>query len=132
MDLKQGCPDLSVPIVEDMATQQTTLRGQLQMLEISEVDTANTAEDALRLIKARTHGVLMCDDNLSCDLDAADECCGRPIEATDTGVSERVRAYLTRLDGLMPGSDRVAQMHRCYLGTLAPLRAATAPAAVAA
>mgnify|MGYP000670914410 CR=1 FL=1 len=33
-------------------------------------------------------------------------------------VVERVRLYLTRLDGLMPGSDRVAQMHRYYRETV--------------
>mgnify|MGYP006955696210 CR=1 FL=1 len=47
----------------------------------------------------------------------------------NSAVAERVRAYLTRLDTLMPANDRVAQMHRYYRETLAALRS---PAAVAA
>lgn len=57
--------DLSVLIVDDMTTQQTTLRGQLTMLQISKIDVATTAEDALRLIKSRGYNVVMCDYNLN-------------------------------------------------------------------
>ena len=42
----------------------------------------------------------------------------------NAAASERVRAYLTRLDSLLPGSDRVAQMHRYYRETLAMLKTA--------
>lgn len=62
---KPSFADLSVLIVDDMATQQTTLRGQLTMLQINKVDVATTAEDALRLIKSRNYNVVMCDYNLN-------------------------------------------------------------------
>ena len=52
-------------IIDDMATQQTTLRGQLTMLGIGKVDVASNAEDALRQIKARPYGLVLCDYNLN-------------------------------------------------------------------
>jgi tetratricopeptide (TPR) repeat protein len=52
-------------IIDDMATQQTTLRGQLTMLGIGKVDLASNAEDALRQIKARPYGLVLCDYNLN-------------------------------------------------------------------
>lgn len=56
---------LSALIIDDMATQQTTLRGQLTMLGIGKVDVASNADDALRQIKARPYGLVMCDYNLN-------------------------------------------------------------------
>jgi hypothetical protein len=44
----------------------------------------------------------------------------------NAAASERVRAYLSRLDNLLPNSDRVAQMHRYYRETLAMLKAPAA------
>lgn len=52
-------------IIDDMATQQTTLRGQLTMLGIGKVDVASNAEDALRQIKARPYSLVLCDYNLN-------------------------------------------------------------------
>jgi tetratricopeptide (TPR) repeat protein len=52
-------------VIDDMATQQTTLRGQLQMLHIGRVDQATTAEDAIRQIKAKPYGLVLCDFNLN-------------------------------------------------------------------
>lgn len=52
-------------IIDDMATQQTTLRGQLTMLGIGKVDVASNAEDALRQIKSRPYGLVLCDYNLN-------------------------------------------------------------------
>ena len=52
-------------IIEDMAVQQTTLRGQLALLGISEVDVAANANDAHRLIKSRRYGLILCDFNLN-------------------------------------------------------------------
>lgn len=57
--------DLTVLIVDDMATQQTTLRGQLTTLNISRIDCATTAEEALRMMKTRNYGLVMCDYNLN-------------------------------------------------------------------
>lgn len=62
---KSKFADLAVLIVDDMATQQTTLRGQLTMLNISRVDCATTAEDALRMMKSKNYGLVMCDYNLN-------------------------------------------------------------------
>ncbi len=52
-------------VIDDMPTQQTTLRGQLQMLHIAKVDQAATAEDAIRLVKAKQYGLVLCDFNLN-------------------------------------------------------------------
>ena len=52
-------------VIDDMAVQQTTLRGQLSMLGISRVDVAATAEDAIRLLKSGKHGLVLCDFNLN-------------------------------------------------------------------
>lgn len=65
MSFRSLFADLSVLIIDDMSTQQTTLRGQLAMLQINKVDLATTAEDALRLIKSRSYGLVLCDFNLN-------------------------------------------------------------------
>jgi len=52
-------------IIEDMAVQQTTLRGQLALLGITRVDVAANANDAYRLIRAHKYGLIMCDFNLN-------------------------------------------------------------------
>jgi hypothetical protein len=39
----------------------------------------------------------------------------------NSAMVERVRLYLTRLDKLMPGSDRVTMMKRYFRETLAAL-----------
>lgn len=57
--------NLSALIIDDMATQQTTLRGQLAMLGISKVDQATSAEDALKLVRSKPYGLVMCDFNLN-------------------------------------------------------------------
>lgn len=44
----------------------------------------------------------------------------------NAAIAERVRLYLSRLDTLMPGSDRVSQMHRYYRETVAALSATPA------
>lgn len=57
--------NITALIVDDMAVQQTTLRGQLAMLGIGKVDQAGTAEEALKLIRAKPYGLVMCDFNLN-------------------------------------------------------------------
>ena len=57
--------NITALIVDDMAVQQTTLRGQLAMLGIGKVDQATTAEDAIRLIKSKPYGLVLCDYNLN-------------------------------------------------------------------
>ena len=52
-------------IIDDMAVQQTTLRGQLSMLGITRVDQAMTAEDAIRHLRSGKHGLVLCDFNLN-------------------------------------------------------------------
>ena len=56
---------LQALVIDDMAVQQTTLRGQLAQLGIGKVDVASNAEDAARLIKSRPYGLIMCDYNLN-------------------------------------------------------------------
>ncbi|RTL32278.1 MAG: response regulator [Burkholderiales bacterium] len=52
-------------IVDDMAVQQSTLRGHLSLLGMGKVDVASNAEDAARLIKQRKYGLILCDYNLN-------------------------------------------------------------------
>jgi tetratricopeptide (TPR) repeat protein len=52
-------------VIDDMAVQQTTLRGQLGQLGIGKVDVASNAEDAARLIKSRRYNLILCDFNLN-------------------------------------------------------------------
>lgn len=65
MSFQSAYAQLTALIIDDMQTQQTTLRGQLQMLQISRIDVAGTADDALRMLKARTYGLVLCDYNLN-------------------------------------------------------------------
>jgi len=52
-------------VVDDMATQQTTLRGQLAMLGIGKIDAAGSADDALRHIRSKHYSLILCDYNLN-------------------------------------------------------------------
>jgi tetratricopeptide (TPR) repeat protein len=52
-------------VVDDMATQQTTLRGQLGMLGIHKIEGASSAEEALRHVRAKPFGLILCDYNLN-------------------------------------------------------------------
>lgn len=65
MNFKNLFADISALIVDDMANQQASLKGQLAMLDITRVDAATTVDDALRLIKSRRYSVVMCDYNLN-------------------------------------------------------------------
>lgn len=65
MAFQSAYSQLSALIIDDMQTQQTTLRGQLQMLQISRIDVAGTADDAVRLLKSRSYGLVLCDFNLN-------------------------------------------------------------------
>jgi tetratricopeptide (TPR) repeat protein len=56
---------LTALIIDDMATQQTTLRGQLAMLGVSKVEQATTPDDAMRQIKAKRYNLILCDYNLN-------------------------------------------------------------------
>lgn len=56
---------ISALIIDDMAVQQTTLRGQLSLLGITKVDQAMNAEDAVKLIRSRKYGLILCDYNLN-------------------------------------------------------------------
>jgi tetratricopeptide (TPR) repeat protein len=65
MAIQTPYSNLLALVIDDMPTQQTTLRGQLQMLHIGRVDQATTAEDAIRHIKAKPYGLVLCDFNLN-------------------------------------------------------------------
>ncbi len=52
-------------VIDDMATQQTTLRGQLGMLGIGKVDQAGNADEAIRLIRSKPYGLILCDYQLN-------------------------------------------------------------------
>ncbi|HET8868956.1 MAG TPA: tetratricopeptide repeat protein [Aquabacterium sp.] len=57
-----GIPAL---IIDDMAAQQSTLRSQLSLLGFTKIDVASTPQDAVRLIKSRSYGLILCDFNLN-------------------------------------------------------------------
>lgn len=57
--------DIQALIVEDMPVQQTTLRGQLTLLGITQVDVASNADDAYRFVRSRRYGLILCDFNLN-------------------------------------------------------------------
>jgi tetratricopeptide (TPR) repeat protein len=63
--IKSPYSHLHALVIDDMSIQQTTLRGQLSSLGISKVDVASTADEALRLIRSRPYGLVLCDFNLN-------------------------------------------------------------------
>lgn len=65
MAIQSPYSQIATLVIDDMQTQQTTLRGQLQMLHIQKVDVATTAEDAIRMVKAKPYGLILCDFNLN-------------------------------------------------------------------
>jgi tetratricopeptide (TPR) repeat protein len=65
MAIQTQFSSISALVIDDMAVQQTTLRGQLGQLGISKVDVASNAEDAARLIKSRKYNLILCDFNLN-------------------------------------------------------------------
>ena len=56
---------LTALIIDDMAVQQTTLRGQLTMLGIAKVDQATSPDDAIRLARRTKYALFLCDYNLN-------------------------------------------------------------------
>ncbi len=57
--------NLTALVIDDMAVQQTTLRGQLTMLGISKVEQCANADDAIKNIKAKRYSLILCDYNLN-------------------------------------------------------------------
>lgn len=57
--------NITALIIDDMAVQQTTLRGQLASLGITKVEQTMNAEDAIKLIRTKRYGLIMCDYNLN-------------------------------------------------------------------
>ncbi|HET8693521.1 MAG TPA: tetratricopeptide repeat protein [Aquabacterium sp.] len=52
-------------IIDDMAAQQSMLRSQLSLLGIAKIDLASTPQEAVRLVKSRPYGLILCDYNLN-------------------------------------------------------------------
>jgi len=65
MPIETPYSTLTALVIDDMAAQQTTLRGQLQMLGLAKVDVASNADDAIRQIRAKPYGLILCDYNLN-------------------------------------------------------------------
>ncbi|MEK8084959.1 tetratricopeptide repeat protein [Aquabacterium sp. A3] len=61
--------NLSALIIDDMATQQSTLRGHLNLLGISKVEMVSTPEDALRNLRGKKYNLVLCDYNLNAKTD---------------------------------------------------------------
>lgn len=61
--------NLTALIVDDMAVQQSTLRGHLALLGISKVEAVSTPEDALRNLRSKRYNLILCDYNLNSKTD---------------------------------------------------------------
>jgi len=61
--------NLQALVIDDMATQLSTLRGHLQLLGITKTDGVANAEDAIRQLKAKKYGLVLCDYNLNAKSD---------------------------------------------------------------
>lgn len=61
--------NITALVIDDMASQQTTLRGLLTTLGISRVEVASSADAALRLIARKRYGLILCDYNLNAATD---------------------------------------------------------------
>lgn len=61
--------NLTALIIDDMATQQSTLRGHLALIGISKAEVCATPEDAVRLVRARRYNLILCDYNLNAKTD---------------------------------------------------------------
>jgi tetratricopeptide (TPR) repeat protein len=52
---------LKVLLIDDMAAMRTTLRQQLLQIDVSSVDQASSADEALRLLKKGKYDLILCD-----------------------------------------------------------------------
>ena len=52
---------LKVLLIDDMATMRTTLRQQLQQIDVNTVDQASSANEALRFLKKGRYDLILCD-----------------------------------------------------------------------
>lgn len=57
--------EMTALVIDDMSAQQTTLRGQLGMLGIGRVDVAGGIDDAVRQLRAKRYGLVLCDYHLN-------------------------------------------------------------------
>lgn len=57
--------NLTALIIDDMAVQQSSLRGHLALLGISKTEAVMTAEDAVRNIRIKRYSLILCDYNLN-------------------------------------------------------------------
>jgi CheY-like chemotaxis protein len=52
---------LKVLLIDDMAAMRTTLRQQLLQIDVTSVDQASSADEALRLLKKGKYDLILCD-----------------------------------------------------------------------
>jgi len=57
--------EMTALVIDDMSAQQTTLRGQLGMLGIGRVDVAGGIDDAVRQLRGKRYGLVLCDYHLN-------------------------------------------------------------------
>ena len=57
--------EIQTLLIDDMQTQRTTLRGQLQQLSINKVDQVATPDEAIRIAKSKPYDLVLCDFNLN-------------------------------------------------------------------
>jgi CheY-like chemotaxis protein len=65
MSFQTSFKGISALIIDDMSVQQQTLKTHLGLLGITHANTASTPDEALRLIKSRRYGLILCDYNLN-------------------------------------------------------------------
>ena len=61
--------NISALVIDDMASQQTTLRGLLTALGVTRVEVASNADAALRQIARKRFSLILCDYNLNAATD---------------------------------------------------------------
>ena len=65
MNTPSSFSEIQTLLIDDMQTQRTTLRGQLQQLSINKVDQVATADEAIKISKSKSYDLVMCDFNLN-------------------------------------------------------------------
>ena len=61
--------NISALLIDDMASQQATLRGLLTTLGVTRVEVASNADAALRQIARKRFSLILCDYNLNASTD---------------------------------------------------------------
>jgi tetratricopeptide (TPR) repeat protein len=65
MPIQTPFQNIQALVIDDQSAQQQTLRGHLNLLGIGKIDVASNPDDAVRLLRSRPYGLVLCDYNLN-------------------------------------------------------------------